>query len=177
MGMTKRFELPLIPESERTPRVQVLLGIIEGLTQEVQRQEEQIGQLKDEIAILKGEKKRPRYKPSKLDEETGEQEPEDDGSNTGKRPGSQKRGKTAKLTLHEERPIAPAHVPAGSRFKGDQDDVVQDRGIRSHHLRDRLERWQTPEGQSILGQLPAGVRGPHFGPTLRRFILYQYHQA
>jgi hypothetical protein len=153
MGMTKRFELPLISESERTPRVQVLLGIIEGLTQEVQRQEERIGQLEDEIAVLKGEKKRPRFKPRKLDETTGEDDSEGDDSNTGKRPGSKKRRKTAKLTLHEERRIAPAQIPAGSRFKGYQDDVVQDLVIRSHHLRDRLERWQTPEGQSHTRQL------------------------
>nr|MBS0020030.1 hypothetical protein [Gammaproteobacteria bacterium] len=57
--MTKRFELPPIPELERTPLVRSLLDIIEALMQEVQRQEEQIGQLKDEIAVLKGEKKRP----------------------------------------------------------------------------------------------------------------------
>jgi hypothetical protein len=76
MGMTKRFELPPIPESERTPRVQGLLGIIGGLTQEVQRQEERIGQLEEENAILKGEKKRPRFKPSKLDETTGEEDSE-----------------------------------------------------------------------------------------------------
>jgi regulator of replication initiation timing len=158
MGMTKRFELPPIPESERTPRVQALLGIIEALTQEVQRQEEQIEQLKDEIAVLKGEKKRLRFKPSKLDEETGEQEPEDDGSNTRKRPGSQKRAKTAELTLHEERPIAPAHVPAGSRFKGYQDSMVQDLKIHTHNTRDRLERWQTPEGQYVLGQGCGGCK-------------------
>jgi hypothetical protein len=99
MGMTKRFELPPIPESERTPRVQVLLGIIEGLTQEGQRQEERIGQLEDEIAVLKGEKKRPRFKPSKLDEATGEEDSEGDDSKTGKRPGSKKRWKTAELTI------------------------------------------------------------------------------
>jgi hypothetical protein len=80
--MTKRFELPPIPESERTPRVQVLLGIIEGLIQEVQRQEERIGQLEDEIAVLKGEKKRRRFKPSKLDETTGEEDSEGDDSKT-----------------------------------------------------------------------------------------------
>ena len=53
--MMKRFELPPIPESERTPLIQVLLDIIEALMQEVQHQEEQTGQLKDEIAVLKGD--------------------------------------------------------------------------------------------------------------------------
>ncbi|MGC1951537.1 MAG: hypothetical protein WA970_02920, partial [Gammaproteobacteria bacterium] len=53
-----------------------------------------------------------------------------------------------------------------------QDYVVQDLTIRPHNIRYRLERWQTPEGQSIIGQLPQPVRGQHFGPTLKSFILY-----
>lgn len=72
--MMKRFELPSIPESERTPLVQGLLELIEALTQEVQRQEERMRQLEDEIALLKGEKKRPQFKPSKRDEKSGELE-------------------------------------------------------------------------------------------------------
>jgi hypothetical protein len=36
--MIKRFELPPIPESEQTPLVRSLLGMIEALAQEVQRQ-------------------------------------------------------------------------------------------------------------------------------------------
>jgi len=173
--MTKRFQLPPIPESERTPLIQALLAIIEALAQEVQRQEEQIGQLKDEIAVLKGE--RPRFKPSQLDEKAGEDNLKGDDSKPAKRPGSEKRAKTAELPIHEERPVAPERIPAGSRFKGYQDYVVQDLRIRPHNTRYRLERWQTPEGQYVLGRLPEAVRGHHFGPILRSFILYQYYQA
>jgi Transposase IS66 family len=174
--MTKRFQLPPIPESEQTPLVLRLLGIIEALTQELQRQEEHIGQLEDEIAVLKGEKKRPRFKSSNLDEKSGAED-KGDGSKAAKRPGSEKRAKTAELNIHEERTIAPELIPAGSRFKGYQDYVVQDLMIRPHNTRYRLERWQTPEGQYVIGQLPESVRGQHFGSTLRSFILYQYYQA
>jgi hypothetical protein len=38
------------------------------------------------------------------------------------------------------------------------------------------ERWVTPDGQTILAPLPAGIDG-HFGPELRRFVLMQYHQG
>ena len=62
--MTKRFELPPIPELEQTPLVRSLLGMIEAVVQEVQRQEERIGQLEDEMAVLKSEKKRLRFKRS-----------------------------------------------------------------------------------------------------------------
>jgi hypothetical protein len=45
--------------------VTVLLGLIEGLAGRVQKQEEEIAHLKDEVRVLKGEKKRPRFKPGK----------------------------------------------------------------------------------------------------------------
>lgn len=62
--MGKDIKLPDIPEEEQTPLVKGLLGIIEQLAERVQRQEE-------EIAVLKGEKKRPRFEAGKLDQEAG----------------------------------------------------------------------------------------------------------
>lgn len=47
------------------------MDIIEQLVQKVQQREEKIGQLEDEIAVLKGEKKRPRFKPIPLDKQAG----------------------------------------------------------------------------------------------------------
>ena len=70
--MAKEIKLPDIPAEEHTPLVEGLLEIIEQLAERVQRQEEEIAHLKDEIAVLKGEKKRPKFKPSKLDQEAGE---------------------------------------------------------------------------------------------------------
>src|SRR3954469_15846325 len=43
-------------------------------------------------------------------------------------------------------------------------------------IRYRRERWQTPDGQNLVAELPADVRpDSHFGPTLICFILHQYH--
>jgi SnoaL-like domain len=65
-----RFSIPPIPEAERTPLVKVLLEVIEGLSEVVQRQAERIELLEEEIRILKGQKKKPQFKPSKMDEQT-----------------------------------------------------------------------------------------------------------
>ena len=140
--MGERIQIPDIPEEARTPLVKGLVELIEQLVQKVRQQGEKIAQLEDEIAVLKGEKKRPRFKPSQLDKKAGREE---GALGEGKRPGSEKRSKTASLVIHEEKVIAPAEpVPEGSCFKGYRDVVVQDLVIRAHNTRYRLERWETP---------------------------------
>ena len=50
--MAKGIKLPGIPEDEQTPVVKALVGIIEELAVKIQKQEEEIQQLEDELAIL-----------------------------------------------------------------------------------------------------------------------------
>lgn len=169
--MNQPIELPIIAEEERTPLVRRLLEIIEQLATKVQQQAEQLEHFKDEVAVLKNKKKRPRFKSSGMDEKT---EPK---SNEGKRPGSEKRSKTAQLKIDEEITIAPEALPEGSTFKGYQDFVVQDLVIRTHTVRYRLERWQTPDGTYCIGRLPEALQGGHYGPGLVSYILYQHHQC
>ena len=55
-----KIELPPIPDAERTPLVETLLAIIDLQQQRIQQLEETVGQLRDEIAILQGQKPRPK---------------------------------------------------------------------------------------------------------------------
>ena len=75
--MKNKYQLPPIPSAERTPLIEALLLIIEQQAHTIQRLEEDVQHLRDEVAILKGEKKRPIFKASKLDKETHA----DDGDN------------------------------------------------------------------------------------------------
>lgn len=183
--MSSPIHLPEIPDAERTPLVEELMVLIEALAQENQRQAETIQQLRDEIAVLKGEKGKPTFKPSGMEEKTTPDAPppEDeegggDGEGPAKRPGSNKRSKTRQLTIHQEIPVPPVQpLPAGSRFKGYRDFVVQDLKIESFNTRYRLEVWQTPEGEWLCGELPATLAGSHFGSRLRAFVLYQHHHC
>src|SRR5207247_752031 len=104
------------------------------------------------------------------------QPPSADAAGPHKRPGSDKRAKTATLTIHQDIILKPDLVPPGSEFKGYEDFVVQGLRIESHNVRYRRERWLAPDGATVLADLPDLVLGsPHFCPDLVCFILHQYH--
>ena len=93
------------------------------------------------------------------------------GSNERRRRGSTR----SKLSIDEVRNVKLA-APPGARFKGYTSFVVQDLVIRRHVVNFRCERWQMPDGGTMMAALPDGIDG-HFGPQLRRFVLAQYHQG
>jgi len=156
-------KLPVIEESEHTPLITQLLEII-------QYQSEQIQTLRDEIAILKGNKPKPKIEPSGM--ETG-----NSGNNSPKKPrGGAQRKKTVDLTIHEKKTITATDVPDNSVFKGYKRIVIQGLVIESHNIEYQLERWQTPDGTYIDAILPENITS-HFSPSIIRFILYQYHQC
>lgn len=189
-----KISLPDIPKSERSPLVNALLAIIEQLVEENAHQAEIIQQLRDEIAVLKGEKARPKFKPSGMEQQSGNNSDDGDDDHKGerppgneetgetsgkkKRPGSEKRHKKRQLPIHETQMIAPGTaIPDGAIFKGYDDFIVQDIRFEVHNIRYRREIWQTPEGLWLRGSLPAYQQGQHFGPTLQQFILYQHHHC
>jgi uncharacterized small protein (DUF1192 family) len=164
--MRVNLKASTIPEDEKTPLVLQLLSVIE-------QQAEQIRQLKDEIARLKNHPPRPKIKPSSLEKKKKRKS----RSSGRKRPGSKKRSKTAELKIHKTKPIEPKKIPAGSEFRYYKDFVVQDIIIEPQNTRFRLKVYETPDGSYVRGELPAYLNGKHFGPTLIRFILYQYYQC
>lgn len=179
--------MPPITEEEMTPLVKKLIALIDKLREENQLLKEEAQQMRDTIAVLKGEKAKPIFKSSKMDENTnkgdgdgdpGQSEGEGEDAKKPKRAGSAKRSKTAALEIHEDCVIAPTiAVPPGSRFKGFRDFVVQGLVIKTHNIRYRLECWQTSEGIYLTGQLPPELQGQHFDTNLRSYILYQYHHC
>ena len=91
-----------IPEEEITPYTSVLLEIIQAKAEEVQG-------LKDEIARLKGQKYKPKIKPSNLVNNT-EKPKKTNPSPRGKR------SKTNHLVIHEEQILKPENLPSGSKL-------------------------------------------------------------
>jgi regulator of replication initiation timing len=126
--------------------------------------------LKDEVARLKGQKAKPKIGPSKLTEKERK-----------KRRGQRKGKGSGKLKADRTVVVKAEQVPQGSRFKGYDDYWMQELVIGTQTTRYRVEKWSSPNGELIRGNLPAvlAVEGPgaHFGPTLQSFVLYQYYHA
>ena len=162
-------KIPPIPEAQRTPLVSALLEII-------LIQQEQIQELRDEIARLKGQKPRPKIKPSSLEKEPRGKKKQ--GVNA-KRPGSIKRKKTERLWLHDTEILRAENVPPGSKLRGYEEFTVQGLVLEARNILYLRERWETPQGDSIVAPLPDGIRfvGGHFDVPLHRFILYQYYHC
>jgi len=137
--------------------------------------QETIQQLKDEIAVLKGQKPRPKIPPSTLE-----------GPGSGDKGGGKDNGgkptrgkyprlkKTHQLPIHNKHRIRPEDLPKEAIFKGCQKYTVQDILLQSHNTVYELERWQLPDGTYLTGKLPQNIQG-HYGPQLVSYILHQYY--
>ena len=129
----------------------------------------EVAALREENSRLKGLPKKPRLKPSGMEKKT-------DRAEVKRRRRQKRRGAKNMHTKVTERRVIEISVPAGSRFKGYQDIVVQELRVSRSVILYRRQRWQLPDGRMVVAPLPSGIEG-HFGPELRRFVLAQYHRG
>src|SRR5918912_669204 len=111
MSAPEKIALSGLPRGE-------LEALVERLLAENAALRRVVAELRAEVATLKGVKRRPEVKPSGTEKATAPEPP-------GKGRGGAKARKAGRLTPDEE-PVVAAEVPAGSRFKGYQDFLVQD---------------------------------------------------
>lgn len=124
--------------------------------------------VKDELARLKRLPPRPPHKPSGMDKATSAEGPAaagEKGEASTRRRGSH----LDKLTI-DETVVVKTPAPAGSRHKGYEDIVVQDLSLQPKVTRYRRERWETPDGETIVAKLEPGIVGG-YGPNLHRLVL------
>ena len=147
----------------------------------VQKHQQEIQALRDENARLKGQKPRPVFKGSALDKraQADEADEPDDDDQQGpaapggdsRRPGSDKRSKTATLKIHREVVAALSDVPAGAVFNGYSDYVVQDVVVTGSNTRIRREEWRLPDGKVALAPLPVEFSYGHFGLGVHQLVI------
>jgi hypothetical protein len=147
------------------PTYEELLAQNATLLEQIHRMREEMQALRDEVARLKKQKPKPNIGPSKM---------------TGKKRGSgkkRKRKKKSPLRADETKVVKAKDVPEGSEFKGYVNFFVQDLVIKSVTTCYQREQWLSPDGRTITAELDFANAAPHFGPTLCRFILYQYYHS
>jgi hypothetical protein len=127
--------------------------------------------VKDELARLKNLPPRPPDKPSGMDKATDRGGSEGgEGARRKSEKSRRRRGSQLdKLTIGAT-VVVRAKAPAGSRHKGYEEIVVQDLSLSPQVTRYRRERWQTPEGKTIIAALDPGIVGG-YGPNLHRLVL------
>ena len=157
--------------SRQAELIQQLFHRIDELTNSLALLKEKNQQLKDEIAVLKGQKPRPKISPSKLEGPQSKDKDKEPPTPRGKHP--RKKKKTL-LKIHQEQIIQPTSIPEGAIFKGYKSYDVQDIVFTSNNTRLLLARWRLPNGDYVCGEIPKGVHG-HYGAELIAYILNDYY--
>jgi hypothetical protein len=153
-----------------------LIGVVRDLIGEVTRMRvvnEKLGgalaklqvehqAVKDELARLKHLPPRPPFKSSGMDKSTDAKVPAAGGEKSGR--SSRRRGSQLDKLKIGATVVVKADPPAGSRNKGFEDIVVQDLSLNPRVTRYRRERWETPDGKTIIADLDPGIVGG-YGPT------------
>jgi len=144
---------------------------------QLEQQSKQIEILSSELKRIKKLKEKPKLRASKLPKDSDDEPPGSSGTsdNTKKRPGSSKRQKNSSLKITHEQIIKAKDVPAGAVHKGYKDYTVQELAIEPVVIKYRLERWQLANGNYYTAKLPVSIEGHHYGPTLRSYVIHQYH--
>lgn len=160
-----------------------LIGVVRELIGEVGRlraENEKLGgaltklkaehqAVKDELARLKNLPPRPPQKPSGMDKATDRGGSDGGNSARGEKSSRRRGSQLDKLTI-DATVVVRAKAPAGSRHKSYEEIVVQDLSLSPQVTLYRRERWQTPEGKTIIAELDPGIVGG-YGPNLHRLVL------
>jgi hypothetical protein len=113
MGSMK-VPLPDIPPEQRTSAVEALLDLVRQLLDRVHQLEETNQQLRDEVAILRGQKPRPPISPSLLPLPASSATP----APKERRRGKPTRPRNTELTIHRAVALHPPTLPEGATLKG-----------------------------------------------------------
>jgi regulator of replication initiation timing len=161
------IDLKQIEDEKMRQLVGGLLNIIEDLSANVSRLQEENQRLRDEVNHLKGEQGKPNIKPPKP--------PKNYSSEKERRSRRQhrKKGKrdAIKIDRIEELAVERSILPADAEFKGHEEVVVQEIALHTDNILFRKEKfYSVSAGKTYRASLPAGYEGT-FGPRLRAQVL------
>ena len=81
------------------------------------------------------------------------------------------------LKVHKAVILKPDDLPKGSRLLRYRDYSVQNIRIEAENIKYKRAVYKTPEGKLIYAKLPLAIKGSHYGPDLRAYILSLYYAS
>src|SRR5271170_7032073 len=154
--------LERLSHSDLIGAVRDLVGEVTRLRAEHERVLETLAHLriehqavKDELARYKKLPPRPPQKPSGMEKATDLPDAAAGGPK-GER-STRRRGSNLDKLKIDQTVVVPVAAPAGSRRKGYEEIVVQDLAFQPSVTLYRRERWETPDGQTLIAPLAASL--------------------
>ena len=152
------------------PFVQYLLNKLAESDQKIAELTKKVEGLEAELKVIKKLPKKPKLKPSKLD-----QDPNKSKSKGGRQTG--KRNKKETLEIHQTEEIKVTGLGPEWRLIGHERHIRQDFIVRANNIEYLLEIREGPQGQKRVAQLPLHLQNTHFGGSLKAFIIHQYYEC
>ena len=163
------IEIPKILPEDRTANEEKLLNVIDRILQITAKDRERLEAIEAELARLKRRPSKPKIRASKLENKRveGSAGSRDRSANWSKKGKSFDNKKITRVS------IPPVHLPDGLTRNGIRTWTVQELIVEVEIVRYERERWITPDGEELIGELPIEVQGSHFGPKLISYIISQ----
>jgi Transposase IS66 family len=181
MSLEPIDSLDSLGATELVGLVRRLIGEVERLREENEKLSAALAaahlenqRLKDEIRRLKGLPPRPPFKPSGMEKAT-EGSAAEGPAKPDKTPPRRRGPGVSKLSIDRTETLTLS-PPAGSRFKGYAETIVQDIAFKPDVTLYRRQCWAAPDGETVTADLPAGVVGG-CGPNLIRLVLTLHFQG
>ena len=161
---------------------QLLLGLIEEISQAYEQLKAENQTLRDAFNLLKGEQVKPDIKGSKKGKaETKEGDISSEKERKDRQEPSLKKSKAKKHKIKIDRTeickVEQSILPEDAQFKGHQSVIVQDIIIKTDNVEYKKEVYYSAwQNKTYLGQLPPEIEG-EFGPGIKTLIYTQKHVA
>ena len=165
------IDLTQIEDEKMRQLIGSLLNIIEDLSADVRRLQEENQGLRDEVNHLKGEQGKPKIKSNKhLPSHSSEKERHHPKKH-------KKKSKRAEIKIDRQEvlKVDRSILPADAEFKGHHENLMQEIMLCTDNVLFLREKYySSSEGKTYLAPLPPGYSGD-FGPNLRAQVLILYY--